>query len=78
MIANVGVLMTVLPALFAAVLVLGCHIAAQALAPPRVAGSRLLGAITGPLLVAGWFVGLAGLLLVALVFGAITLFAQVP
>jgi hypothetical protein len=74
MIASVSVVMAVFPALFAAVLILGSHVAAEALSPPRVWGSRLLGRASEPLLAAGWFLAIAALLLVSMLFGLVALF----
>jgi len=74
MIASVAVVMTIFPALFAAVLVLGSHVAAEALSPPRLFGSRLLGRVGAPVLFAGWLASLAVLFLVSVCFGAVALF----
>jgi hypothetical protein len=73
-IAGVAVVMAVFPALFAAVLVLGSHVAAQALSPPRLYGSRLLARVAHPLLVIGWMGMIAGLFLLSITFGAVALF----
>jgi hypothetical protein len=73
-IASVAVVMTIFPALFAAVLVLGSHVAAEALSPPRLLGQRLLGRAAGPALFAGWLAGIAALLLVTVGFGVVALF----
>lgn len=74
MIASVAVVMTIFPALFAAVLVFGSHVAAEALWPPRLFGHRFLGRMAGPVLFAGWLMGIAALLLLAVSFGVVALF----
>ncbi len=74
MIASVAVVMTIFPALFAAVLVLGSHVAALAVSPPRLLGSRLLASLARPLLFSAWLWAIALLFLVSLSFGFVGLF----
>lgn len=77
MIASVAVVMAVFPALFAAALVLGSHVAAEALSPPRLLGRRVFGRAAATLFFAGWLAMIAGLLLVSLWFGVMALFFTV-
>lgn len=72
--ASVAVVMTIFPGLFAAVLILGSHVAAEALALPRLLGRRILGRIAAPLLFTGWIGMLMLLLVTSLCFGVIALF----
>ena len=75
MLANVPVVMTVFPALFAAALALGSHIAAESLSPPKLWGSRRISRAATPILLLGWWLTLAVLLLTTILFGAYALFA---
>lgn len=72
--ASVAVVMTIFPGLFAAVLILGSHIAAEALAPPRLLGRRVFGRMAAPLLFTGWIGLLALLLVTSVCFGVVALF----
>ena len=68
--------MAIFPALFAAVLALGSHIAAESLSPPKLWGSRLLSRAASPLLLLGWWLTLAVLLLASILFASYVLFVS--
>jgi hypothetical protein len=69
--ASVAVVLTIFPALFAAALIFGSHIAAEALAPPRLLGRRIIAKVAAPLLFTGWIAWLVLLLFTSLCFGVI-------
>jgi hypothetical protein len=76
-IAGVSVVMTIFPALFAAVLVLGTHVAVEALWPQRLFGTRLLARVLNPFLLVGWLGAVAALFLLSICFGVLALFFTV-
>jgi hypothetical protein len=76
-IAGIGVVMTVFPALFAAVLVMGTQVAMESLSQRRLFGARIAARLLNPLLQLGWLLALAALMGVSIVFGAVSLFFTV-